>query len=45
MRKLNMEGSVLIQGQPLKKGPRPGEPKTSAKQKEKDYVGLLLRDR
>jgi hypothetical protein len=35
MRKLNMEGSVLIQGQPLKKGPRPGELKTSAKQKEK----------
>jgi hypothetical protein len=35
MRNLNMEGRVLIQGQPLEKGPRPGELKTSAKQKEK----------
>ena len=35
MRKLNMEGGVLIQGQRLKKGPRPGELKASAKQKEK----------
>ena len=36
-----MEETVLIQGQPLKKGPMPEELKLSAKQKEKT-VGLYF---